>query len=335
MTANGDSGIHAGRAAGVLRPRLIDGYRPDLAAARAELLAALTSPTPSIPPKYFYDALGARLFAAITELPEYYLTRAEASIFAAQSPAIARAYGVRNCTLIDLGAGNCEKAGRMFPVLQPAAYVALDISVDYLATSLECLQREYPEMNILGVGTDFTRSLSLPGEVPRARRLFFYPGSSIGNFSPAEATDFLAQVRAQIDDDGALLVGVDLVKDKAILDAAYDDALGITAAFNLNALNHVNRIAGTDFRTEDWCHVAFYDPELQRIEMHLEARRAVSVHWAGGTRRFDAGARIHTENSYKYAPDGFARLLQSAGFPVQLRWTDAQSRFALFLARPE
>ncbi|MGE5338013.1 MAG: L-histidine N(alpha)-methyltransferase [Gemmatimonadota bacterium] len=335
MTANGDSGIHASRTAALPRLRLIDAYRPDAAAARAELLAALASPAPSIPPKYFYDALGARLFAAITELPEYYLTRAESSIFAEHLPAITRAYGVRDCTLIDLGAGNCEKAGRLFPVLRPKAYVALDISVDYLATSLEYLQREYPAIDMLGVGTDFTRSLSLPDDVPRSRRLFFYPGSSIGNFSPDAAKGFLALVRAQMEQDGALLIGVDLVKDKAALDAAYDDVLGITAAFNLNALNHVNRIAGTNFRTEDWRHVAFYDPQLQRIEMHLEARRALSVHWTGGERRFDAGARIHTENSYKYAPDQFARLLESAGFPVLRHWTDGQSRFALFLARPE
>lgn len=317
------------------RPRLIELYRPDPATVRADLLAGLASPTAVIAPKYFYDALGARLFAAITELPEYYLTRTEASIFASNLPAIAQAYGVRDCTLIDLGAGNCEKAGRMFRILRPSAYVALDISVDYLAASLECLQREYPAMQMLGVGVDFTRRLVLPDEVARARRLFFYPGSSIGNFGPDEAVRFLAQIRAALDDGGALLVGVDLVKEKATLDAAYDDALGITAAFNRNVLNHVNRLAGTDFNSAEWRHVAFYDPQQQRIEMHLEARHALTVHWTNTERRFSAGERIHTENSYKYRPDQFGALLKAAGFSALQRWTDACERFALFLAHAD
>jgi len=313
------------------RPRLIELQRQDAAALREELLAGLSSPTAVIAPKYFYDALGARLFAAITELPEYYLTRTEAAIVATHLPEIAHA--VPDSTLIDLGAGNCEKAGRLFGALRPANYVAFDISVDFLAASLECLQREFPTMPMLGVGIDFTQSLVLPDEVPRARRLFFYPGSSIGNFAPGNAVRFLAQVRGAMDGDGALLIGVDLVKDAAKLDAAYDDALGVTAAFNLNVLNHVNRIAGTDFNTGDWRHVAFYDSQEQRIEMHLEARRAVTVHWTDAERRFNAGERIHTENSYKYAPQQFATLLNDAGFAVQQHWRDARDWFALFLAR--
>lgn len=288
---------------------------------------------PRIPPKYFYDPLGARLFAAITELPEYYPTRTEAAIFAEHLPAIVQAYGVAGCTLIDLGAGNCEKAARLFPALRPAAYVALDISVDYLARSLASLQREYPALRMLGIGTDFTQALDLPPEIGAGRRLFFFPGSSIGNFAPGEAREFLTRIRAAAHDGGALLIGVDLVKDKATLDAAYDDALGITAAFNLNMLSHVNRIAGTDFRIDDWRHVAFYDPQRQRIEMHLEARRAVTVRGDGIERRFGAGERIHTENSYKYTVDQFAALLATAGFAQQWHWTDARNWFALFLAR--
>ncbi len=317
------------------RPRLIDLYRPDPEAVRAELIAGLTAPAASIAPKFFYDSLGSRLFAAITELPEYYPTRTEAAVFAQHLPAIAAAYATPECTLIDLGAGNCEKAARLFAPLRPALYVALDISVDYLAASLACLQREYPEMHMHGVSIDFTRSLALPDDVPRARRLFFYPGSSIGNFSPRDALSFLGQVRAAMDGDGALLIGVDLVKETGLLEAAYDDSLGVTRAFNLNVLNHVNELTGADFATEDWRHVAFYDPKGQRIEMHLEARRAVTVHWAGGGRRFARGERIHTENSYKYRPAQFAALLAEAGFPVQRRWTDARDWFALYLARAE
>jgi dimethylhistidine N-methyltransferase len=315
------------------RPRLIELHRQDAAASREELLAGLSSPAASIAPKYFYDALGARLFAAITELPEYYPTRTEAQIFATHLPAIAHGCGMRDSTLIDLGAGNCEKAGRIFGALRPAMYVALDFSVEYLGFSLACLQREFPALPMLGVGIDFTRSLLLPDEVPRARRLFFYPGSSIGNFAPVEAVRFLAQVRGAMDGDGALLIGVDLVKDPGTLEAAYDDALGVTAAFNLNVLNHVNRIAGTDFNTAGWRHVAVYDPQEQRIEMHLEARRAVTVHWTNAERRFNAGERIHTENSYKYTPQQFATLLNDAGFATSQRWSDVRGWFALFLAR--
>jgi dimethylhistidine N-methyltransferase len=336
MPRNGDTGsLTPAPPRAPARPWLIELLRPDPDAMRAELVAGLTAPAATIAPKYFYDALGARLFAAITELPEYYPTRTEASIFAAHLSAIVDAYGVPDCTLIDLGAGNCEKAARLFNALRPAAYVALDIAVEYLTTSLECLQREFPSMKILGVGTDFTRSLALPDEVARARRLFFYPGSSIGNFTPAEAAAFLAQVRAAMTDDGALLIGVDLVKDTRVLRAAYDDALGVTAAFNLNVLNHVNRLVGADFDSADWRHVAFYDPEQQRIEMHLQARQPVTIRWNGGERRFARGERIHTENSYKYAPAQFAALLQGAGFRTQSAWTDERDWFALFLARAQ
>lgn len=336
MPRNGDFGAVApAHSVATARPRLLDLHRPDPDARRAELIAGLTASTAAIPPKYFYDALGARLFAAITELPEYYPTRTEASIFDAHLPAIAKAYGAPGCMLIDLGAGNCEKAARLFHALQPAAYVALDIAVEYLATSLERLQREYPALQMLGVGTDFTRSLALPEGVSGDRRLFFYPGSSIGNFAPDEAGAFLAQVRGAMADDGALLIGVDLVKDARVLGAAYDDALGVTAAFNLNVLNHVNRLIGADFDIAGWRHVAFYDSKEQRIEMHLEARQANTVRWDGGERRFAAGERIHTENSYKYSVAQFTALLRDAGFRRQQHWADDRGWFALYLAHAE
>lgn len=311
-------------------PPLIQVHPLDPAVARTELLRGLRAARCAIPPKYFYDALGARLFAAITELAEYYPTRTEAAIFTAQAPAIAAALGSAGCTLIDLGAGNCEKAARLFAALRPAQYVALDISVDYLAQSLDCLQRQYPELPMLGVGIDFTRALDLPAQVPAARRLFFYPGSSIGNFDPDAACAFLAALRRAGE---ALLIGVDLVKDSAVLNAAYDDTLGVTAAFNLNVLNHVNAVVGADFDVRDWRHVAFYDASAQRIEMHLEARRALTVRLPDGPLAFAAGSRIHTENSYKYTPAQFADLLARAGYTVAGRWTDPGSGFAVFAAR--
>lgn len=306
--------------------------------ATAELLAGLLAARAAIPPKYFYDELGSRLFAAICCLPEYALTRSEARLFADRGEEIAAAAG-RGRLLIDLGAGDCGKAAGLFPLLAPAGYVALDISADFLRESLGRLRQRYPELPLAGIALDFMRGVDLPGDLlapASAPRLWFYPGSSIGNFAPDAARDFLARIAraCATTPGGALLIGVDLVKDKAVLDAAYDDALGVTAAFNLNVLNHVNRLLPADFDVADWRHVAFFDPAASRIEMHLEARRAVAVKLAGQARRFAAGERIHTEDSYKWTPDGFAALLAEAGLPKQRRWLDEEGGFALFLAGP-
>lgn len=306
---------------------------------RAELLAGLQAARAAIPPKYFYDALGSSLFAAICCLPEYGLTRSEARLFAERGEAIARAAG-RGRLLIDLGAGDCGKAAGLFPLLEPAGYVALDISADFLRDALGRLRQRVPGLPLTGVAIDFTRSLDLPEELlepASAPRLWFYPGSSIGNFAPDAARAFLARIAracGAASAGGALLIGVDLVKDKAALDAAYDDALGVTAAFNLNVLNHVNRLLPADFDVADWRHVAFFDAAASRIEMHLEARRAVVVTMAGQPRRFAAGERIHTEDSYKWAAADFAALLREAGLPKQRMWQDEEGGFALFLAEP-
>ena len=301
--------------------------------ARPELLAGLRAARAAIPPKYFYDELGSRLFAAICCLPEYALTRSEARLLADHGGEIARAAG-RGRLLIDLGAGDCGKAAGLFPLLEPAGYVALDISADFLRAALGRLRQRFPGLPLTGVGIDFTRSLDLPQDLLEpagAPRLWFYPGSSIGNFAPDAARGFLARIARA---GGALLIGVDLVKDKAVLDAAYDDALGVTAAFNLNVLNHLNRLLPADFDVADWRHVAFFDPAASRVEMHLEARRDVDVRLGEGTRRFAAGERIHTEDSYKWTPQGFAALLEEAGLPKQRRWLDEAGGFALFLAEP-
>ena len=238
-------------------PRLLQVSRDDPEAIRAELLAGLTAPTARIAPKYLYDALGSRLFAAITELPEYYPTRTEAAIFARELPRMANMLGPV-ATLVDLGAGNCEKAARLFSPFRVERYVAVDISVGYLRESLEFLQQQHPAVDMLGIGLDFSQRLQLPPEVGDGPRTLFYPGSSIGNFTPDEAAAFLRQARAECQ-GGALLIGVDLIKTVHVLEAAYDDALGVTAAFNRNLLRHVNRLAGTDFDIGDWRHVAFFD----------------------------------------------------------------------------
>ena len=298
---------------------------------REALLAGLNAPQAWIPSKYFYDSLGSQLFEAITHLPEYYLTRTEAAIFSRHAGDIAREVGTgRN--LIDLGAGNCEKAASLFGVLKPAHYVAVDISADHLETALVRLRQQFPDIGMNGLVMDMSEGLSLPASVPDAGRLFFYPGSSIGNFTPADAAGFLSDLRRQCQQQGGLLIGVDLIKEKALLDAAYDDALGVTAAFNLNALNNVNSVLGSNFNVRDWRHCGFFNQTVSRAEMHVETRLAVDVRWPGGARRFEAGERIHTENSYKYSLEEFGELLRRAGFRNVTAWTDQRNWFALYYA---
>lgn len=296
-------------------------------AARAALLAA----RPSIAPKYFYDRLGSTLFEAITELPEYYPTRTEAAIFAAHGAEMARGLGA-GATIVDLGAGNCAKAASLFPLFEPKRYIAVDVSVEFLRDALRQVQRERPELDVVGLGQDFSSRLDIPAELlAGAAPLFFYPGSSIGNFTRDQALAFLRRVHERAS-GGGLLIGVDLVKARPVLEAAYDDALGVTAAFNLNALRHLNAAIGSDFEPGQWKHVAFYDEAGSRIEMHLEARVPIRVTWPGGERRFAAGDRIHTENSCKYTVEDFASLLRDAGFHDAQVWTDEKRWFAVFRA---
>ena len=306
-------------------------FRRDDAAMRAELAAGLLDDQARTSPKFLYDALGSKLFEAICELPEYYPTRTERAIVAQHRDAIAKAVGTGG-TLIDLGAGDCRKAESLFATLQPAQYVAVDVSVDFLRRVLESLAQRHPDIHTIGVGTDFWTGLRLPDAVSRTRRTFFYPGSSIGNFEPRHAAAFLRGLRAQLGSDGGLLIGVDLTKSAQLLEPAYDDALGVTAAFNRNALVHANRILGADFDPRGWAHVALWNATASRIEMHLEAQRATTVRWPDGERRFDAGERILTEHSYKYTVDGFDALLRSAGLQVTQHWTDEQDWFAVFHA---
>ncbi len=295
-----------------------------------ELLTGLTAVQATTSPKYLYDALGSKLFEAICELPEYYPTRTESGIFAKHAQQIAESIGT-GTTLIDLGAGNCAKAAKLFPYLQPAQYVPIDISVEFLRDAVDRLQQQFPDIDMVGVGMDFSLALQLPESVRSEKRLFFYPGSSIGNFTPDEALVFLQQIKAacmQSDAaDGGLLIGVDLVKESGILDAAYDDALGVTASFNLNLLLHLNRLLDADFDLREWLHRGFFNDKLSRIEMHLEAASDQTVRWPNGVRRFERGERIHTENSYKYTRQSFISLLTEAGFENVTTWTDTQQWF--------
>lgn len=311
-------------------PRFIQRATADAAAERTQACAALLQAPASAAPKYFYDHLGSRLFEAITELPEYYLTRTEAAIFATHGAAMAQHIGARG-TLVDLGAGNCAKAVRLLPLIEPRRYLAIDISAEFLRDALRHVQREHPQLDVVGLGLDFSATLDIPPGLIEGPPVFFYPGSSIGNFTPEDALAFLRQVRARAS-GGGLLIGVDLVKPVEVLEAAYDDALGVTAAFNLNLLRQLNRLIGSDFRPAQWKHVGFYATARSRIEMHLEAREDLRVSWPGGSRTFAAGERLHTENSCKYTVEAFADLLQQAGFEAPLHWSDPSHWFAVFWA---
>jgi dimethylhistidine N-methyltransferase len=316
-------------------PRFISVTRPDAAALAAEAAAGLLQPAAAVSPKFLYDALGSRLFDAITELDEYYPTRTEAAIFATQGAAIADAVLAATGpapVLVDLGAGDGAKAARLFPRVAPRRYVAVDISADYLHGTLQRLAREHPGIEMLGVGLDFATGLHLPEGVVDGPALLFYPGSSIGNFTPEAARTLLAGMRAA-SRGGAVLVGVDLVKPASRLEAAYDDTLGVTAAFNLNILRRLNTLLGADFQPRQWRHVALFNAGASRIEMHLEARQALVLRWPGHERVFVAGERIHTENSYKWTPGSFDTLLAEAGFGQRRHWTDPAGDFALFVAR--
>ena len=301
-------------------------------AAQKDLAAGLLADYAHISPKYFYDGIGSLLFEAICELPEYYPTRTEAAIFSHHMSELAHVIGT-GTTLIDLGAGNCAKAERLFSQLHPQQYVPVDISADHLHDAVLRLQHRFPHIEMTAVGLDFSVPWQLPDNVRGDRRLFFYPGSSIGNFDAQQALNFLRQMRAACDDDGGLLIGVDLVKDKLVLNTAYNDALGVTAGFNLNALRHVNRVLRSDFDVRQWQHISFFNEERSRIEMHLQARQNVTVHWPDGERRFAKGDRIHTENSYKYTLPAFIQLLEQAGFAQARHWSDAANWFSVIHAR--
>jgi dimethylhistidine N-methyltransferase len=308
---------------------------------RRKLIAGLVAERAHIEPKYFYDELGCALYAAICQLDEYYPTRTERAIFQAHRAAIAASatsgaeeeVGSGCGTFIDLGAGDCCKAQSWLPFLSPRRYLAVDIAAPSLATALEKMADDFPEVEMFGLATDFSTSLAIDDELMVGRRIVFYPGSSIGNFAPADAVRFLRDIRQIIGHSGgSLLIGVDAKKDPARLDAAYADSLGVTAAFNLNALRNINRILDADFDCADWRHAAFYNVELGRVEMHLEAIRSVTVRLDGVERTFAIGERIHSENSYKYNRAEFEALLTEAGFVDIECWTDADDAFWVFCA---
>jgi len=296
-----------------------------------EIEMGLLAQSASISPKFLYDALGSHLFTAITLLPEYYPSNTEKNIFTHYHDQIAHAIGIGG-TLIDLGAGNCQKAESFFNSLKPASYLAIDFSVEYLQDALQKLAGKYPHILMQCIGMDFSKQLNIPDAITKTKRTFFYPGSSIGNFSSSEALELLSQIKSQAN-EGGLLIGVDLMKEDSVLLAAYDDPLKVTAAFNLNILRSVNSHLGSDFRVEQFRHLVQVNHVENRVELYLEALEDLAVSWPGKSRAFKKGELIHTENSHKYTIESIQQLLKNAGFATSQIWTDPKDYFAVIYAQ--
>ncbi len=305
----------------------------DVLPARASMLdevcAGLAAPQKVISPKFFYDARGCELFEAICNLPEYYPTRSELAIMREHAPAMAQALG-RGSTLIEIGCGNSEKTRALLEELEPGVFVAVDIAREQLEASWSLLATAFPRMRFVAVRADFAHEFALPSaELGAARRVLYFPGSTIGNFTPAEARAFLARWAPLLGAGGGALIGVDLKKNPAVLHAAYNDAQGVTAEFNLNVLKHLNDALGADFDLAAFRHRANYDAAAGRIEMHLESMKAQRVTIGGRAFGFRAGETIHTENSYKYSIEEFQALARSAGFDARACWTDGDRLFSV------
>ena len=317
--------------------RIVDRRFTDPAAERRALVAGLLDTPATIAPKYFYDAAGCALFCKICNLPEYYPTRTEARIFDREREAIVAAVGTGK-EIVDLGAGDCAKAATWLPWLQPTTYVAVDIAADALEQALPKLALAYPAIEMRGVLTDFTCGLDLGSDIVDGPTTFFYPGSSIGNFTPAEALEFLQDVRRHCgtDAESGLLIGVDTKKDPARLCAAYDDGAGVTAAFNRNVLSVLNRELGADFDETRFAHVAVFEKDLAQIEMRLRATEShsVRVRALAIDVAFEAGEEMRTEVSAKFTREQADAELRDAGLHLAHWWTDPDGDFALLLARP-
>jgi L-histidine Nalpha-methyltransferase len=295
-----------------------------------EILDGLTAAQKRISPKYFYDERGSELFDRICSLPEYYPTRTELAVMREHADEIANLVGP-HAQVIEFGAGSTLKVRLLLDhLIEPVAYVPVDISADYLVKQAEELARDYPELDVQPVCADFTQPFKLPAHrIPPDRNLVFFPGSTIGNFSPRQALELLEVMAFEARHNGAALIGVDLRKDPVQLNAAYNDRAGITAQFNLNVLARLNRELGADFRLEDFRHRAVYDQEKGRIEMRLVSLRPQRVHVAGTDVEFEKDEYIITEHSYKYSVEEFHALARQAGFRPEQVWCDDQRLFSV------
>ena len=283
--------------------------------------------------KYFYDAAGSELFEQITELPEYYPTRTELMILRDHARDMS-GYIPLSAALVEFGTGSTRKARILIDAApQLAAYVPVDISAEFLSQEAAAVRRDYPWLAVLPVAADFTRDFDLPAQIRARPRVGFFPGSTIGNFEPQDAAEFLRQAGRILGQGATMIVGVDRIKDTAILNAAYDDAAGVTAKFNLNVLARMNRELGGNFNLSKFRHRAFYNAGNHRIEMHLESLEHQRVTVAGHTFEFRKGETIHTENSYKYTVESFRALAESAGWRPVATWTDEKDYFAVHASK--
>lgn len=296
---------------------------------RDDVLVGLAAQQKFLSAKYFYDSEGSELFEAITRQPEYYPTRTEIGILDARGAEIA-AMLPAHANLVEFGSGSTAKVRRLLIHLTDlAAYVPVDVSESFLRSEADALAADFPNLAIAPVAADFTRAFTLPNGLSHGAVAGFFPGSTIGNFEPPQAAHLLAHFGRVLGRGATLIIGVDLVKDKAVLDAAYDDASGITAAFNRNLLVRINRELGADIDVAAFTHRAFFDEAASRIEMHLVSRVAQIVTVAGKSFAFAAGESIHTENSYKYTIDGFRSLAAEAGWTPRAVWTDSDALFSI------
>jgi dimethylhistidine N-methyltransferase len=298
---------------------------------RHGLVTGLSRPKKAISCKFLYDEHGSALFEAICATPEYYPTRTELGILENAAPEIAALLGP-DCALVEFGSGNSRKVRVLLDALpSPRAYLPVDISRELLQHAANGVAADYPRLEVIAVCADYTDEFRLP-RIDGARGLAgFFPGSTIGNFEPAEAVAFLRRAGRTLGSGGAFLVGVDLKKDRAVLDAAYNDRAGVTAAFSLNLLARANAELGADFDLQRFEHEAFYEPRQGRVEIYLKSLAEQEVRVAGRIFRFHEGERIHTEHSYKYTVDEFARLAASAGFEARRCWTDEDRLFSVHL----
>jgi len=311
--------------------RLVD-LHPEPDDIRQDVLAGLSRDPKSLPCKYFYDLAGSRLFDRITELPEYYPTRTELWILREHLGEMAALLGP-DCEVVEYGSGSGMKTELLLEALvDPAAYVPVEISRDHLLASAQALADSHPDLEVLPVCGDFTKPFPMPAPDHSAGRgVVFFPGSTIGNFTPDEAHTLLRQSAELVGEGGALLIGTDLQKDPAVLEAAYDDAQGVTAAFNLNLLTRINREVGADFDPARFRHVAQWEPGPGRIGIYLESREDQTVRVGDRDIRFTAGERIHTESSHKYTREGFEAMAGAAGWRCVQAWTDPREWFAVWL----
>jgi len=303
-------------------------------AFRADVLAGLSLPQKAIPARWFYDRKGSELFEDITALPEYYPTRAETAILKTICPELVGAVG-DGVAVVEFGSGSSVKTPIVLNCIEPAAYVPIDISGDFLRSSAATLGSQFPGLPVLPVEADFMRPVPLPDDVADMPKLGFFPGSTIGNMEPLAAGMLLRAMRDWLGEGAMLLIGIDRVKDEATLVAAYDDAAGVTAAFNLNLLDRINReLAGT-VPVDAFAHEARWNDDAARIEMHLRATRAIDFTVDGRSFAMRAGETIHTENSHKYGDSDARLLLRSGGWTPKQQWCGDDGAFCVILAEAQ